>query len=187
MGCAILKYFGRAECGPDQMKMAKHGSDKTVHLLFDIGLIGKAVDGMLEIIGGIVLFIVNPGQIDGLLRMLTLHELGTDRHDAVANLLLHAAQHLASGTQTFAAFFLLWHGAIKVGLVWALFLKYPWAYPVAIFAFTLFLAYQFYRYSHTHSIWLVGLSVLDLFVIAVTWLEYKRLRTAGGLSKLRIK
>ena len=60
------------------MKMAKHDSDRTVHILFDIGLIGKAVDGMLEIIGGIALFVVNPGQIDGLLRMITLHELGKD-------------------------------------------------------------------------------------------------------------
>jgi uncharacterized membrane protein len=164
--------------------MAKHDSDKTVHLLFDIGLIGKAVDGMLEIIGGIALFVVKPGQIDGWLRMVTQHELSTDPNDVVANLLLHSAQHLSSSTQTFAAFFLLWHGAVKVGLVWALFRKHLWAYPVATFA--LFLAYQIYRYTNTHSIWLVALSVLDLFVIAITWLEYKRLRTSGGLNRFRI-
>jgi len=156
--------------------MAKHDSGKTVHFLFDIGLIGKAVDGLLEIVGGIVLLVVNPGQIDGLLRMTTLHELDEDPHDLVANFLLHAAQHLSSGTQTFAAFFLLWHGAVKVGLVWALFRKYLWAYPVAIIAFALFLAYQFYRYSHTHSVWLMGISILDVFVIVLTWLEYQRLR-----------
>ncbi|MCG6934044.1 MAG: DUF2127 domain-containing protein [Gallionella sp.] len=168
------------------MKMAIHHNDKTVHFLFDIGLIGKAVDGTFEIIGGIALFVVNPGQIDGLLRMITLHELSTDPHDIVANLLLHSVQHLASGTQTFAAFFLLWHGAVKVGLVWALFRKYLWAYPVAIFAFALFLAYQLYRYTHTHSIWLAALSALDLFVIAITWLEYRRLCTSGRLSRRRM-
>ena len=70
--------------------------------------------------------------------------------------------------------------------MWALFRKYLWAYPLAIIAFALFLAYQLYRYSHTHSIWLVALSALDLFVIAITWLEYRRVRTSGGLSKLRI-
>lgn len=164
------------------MKMAKNDNGKTVHFLFDIGLIGKAIDGMLEIIGGIALLVVSPGQIDGLLRMITLHELAKDPHDLVANLLLHAAQHLASSTQAFAAFFLLWHGAVKVGLVWALFRKYLWAYPVAIFAFALFLAYQLYRYSHTHSVWLAVLSALDLFVIAITWLEYRRVRTSGGLA-----
>jgi len=40
----------------------------------------------------------------------------------------------------------------------------------------LFLVYQIYRYSHTHSVWLLALSILDLFVIVLTWLEYQRLR-----------
>ena len=40
------------------------------HLLFDVGVIGKGVDGMLETIGGIVLFFVAPVQI---------HQLGCPR------------------------------------------------------------------------------------------------------------
>ena len=150
--------------------------DKTVHFLFDIGLIGKAVDGALEIIGGVVLIFVNPAQINGLVRIFTQHELGEDPHDVLANIFLHSVQHLTSGTRVFAAFFLLWHGAVKVGLVWALFRRHLWAYPVAILAFGLFLVYQGYRYSHTHSVWLLALSILDLFVIVLTWLEYQRLR-----------
>jgi len=136
------------------------------------------VDGLLEVIGGIVLFFVNPEQINGMLRVLTLHELSEDPHDVLANLLLHSVQNLSAGTKAFAAFFLLWHGVVKIGLVWALFRKYLWAYPFAIVAFGLFLAYQVYRYSHTHSVWLLALSILDLFVIVLTWLEYKRLRSS---------
>jgi len=166
--------------------MEQNDRDKTVHFFFDIGLIGKAVDGVLEVVGGIVLFFVNPGQISGMLRIFTQHELGEDPHDVLANIILHSAQHISSGTKVFAAFFLLWHGAIKVGLVWALFRKYLWAYPVAILAFVLFLVYQFYRYSHTHSVWLLALSILDLFVIAITWLEYNRLRASLGLRGLHI-
>jgi uncharacterized membrane protein len=155
--------------------------DKTVHLLFDIGLIGKAVDGVLEIIGGVVLLFVNPGQINGLMRILTRRELSEDHHDIIANFLMHSVQHLTNGTLVFASFFLLWHGAVKVGLVWALFRKHLWAYPTAILAFGLFLVYQLYRYSHTHSVWLLALSVLDLFVIVLTRLEYNRLRTSQRL------
>jgi uncharacterized membrane protein len=40
--------------------------------------------------------------------------------------------HLSANTQTFAALFLLWHGAVKVGLVIALLKNLRWAYPVAI-------------------------------------------------------
>jgi len=156
--------------------MEQDDRDKTVHILFDISLIGKAIDGVLEVIGGIVLFFVYPGQISGMLRIFTQHELSEDPHDVLANFLLHSAQHLSNGTKAFAAFFLLWHGVVKVGLVWALFRKRLWAYPVAILAFGLFLVYQIYRYSHTHSVWLLALSILDLFVIVLTWLEYQRLR-----------
>jgi uncharacterized membrane protein len=163
--------------------MEQNDRDKTVHILFDISLIGKAVDGVLEVIGGVVLFFVNPDQINGMLRVLTQHELSKDPHDVLANLLLHSVQNLSTGTEVFAAFFLLWHGVVKVGLVWALFRRHLWAYPIAIVAFGLFLAYQVYRYSHTRSVWLLALSILDLFVIVLTWLEYKRLRTSQKFHK----
>lgn len=156
---------------------------KAVHLLFDIGVIAKAVNGLLELAGGIALLLVSPAQINGLLRVVTRRELSRDPHDAVAGWLLHSAQHLSIGTETFAAFFLLWHGVVKVGLAVALLRKLRWAYPTAMAAFALFLAYQFYRYGQTHSAWLLAISVLDVVVIILTWLEYQRL---GRLGEFRL-
>ena len=155
--------------------------NKLIHRLFDIGLIAKAVDGVLEILGGAVLCFATPSQINWMAQLLTQHELGEDSHGVLANLLLHSVEHLSSGTKVFAAIFLLWHGAVKVGLVWALLQKQWWAYPIAMVAFALFLVYQIYRYSHTHSVWLIVLSFLDVFVILITWLEYKRLHTSREL------
>lgn len=156
--------------------MALRNRNEVVRALFYISVIGKAIDGALEIIGGIILFIVNPGQINWMLRVLTQHELSEDPYDVIAGLVLRSVQHLSTSTQAFAAFFLLWHGVVKVGLVWALLRKQLWAYPTAIIVFGLFLAYQIYRYTHTHSVWLIALSIIDVFVIVLTWLEYKRLR-----------
>lgn len=155
--------------------------DKTIHLLFDISLWAKFVDGVLEIIGGVLLLLVNPDQINHLVRLLTQGELSEDPIDFLATHLLHTANHLCSGTKIFGAIFLLWHGVVKVGLVWALLRKHLWAYPVAIIAFGLFVAYQIYRYVHTHSVWLLVLTVLDVFVIVITWLQYKRLRRSFDL------
>lgn len=155
---------------------------KLVHVLFDIGVISKGIDGVLEIVGGVLLFLVNPEQIGHVVRLLTQHELSEDPHDLVANYLLHGAQHLSASTQTFGAIYLLGHGIIKVGLVAALLRKRFWAYPAAMLAFLLFLVYQLYRYSDTHSTWLLVLSVVDVFVIVITWLEYRRLRAAHGFA-----
>lgn len=148
--------------------------DKAIHQLFNIGLIGKAVDGGLEILGAVLLFVVNSNQLSRWVRALTQHELSEDPDDVIVGFLLRSMRHLSSNTQMFAALFLLGHGVVKVGLVVALMRKYRWAYPLAMVIFGLFVAYQLYRYAHTHSIWLLALSLLDLFVIVITWLEYKR-------------
>ena len=162
--------------------MATQPKAHIVHLLFDIGVITKGIDGALEIIGGALLFFVSPDQLRHIARILTLHELSEDPHDIVANYLLHTAQHLSPSVTTFGAVYLLWHGVVKVGLVTALLRGQRWAYPAAIVAFLLFLLYQVSRYAHTHAPELLVLSVLDVLVIGLTWLEYRRLRASYVLS-----
>jgi uncharacterized membrane protein len=156
--------------------------DRIVHVLFDISVLSKGLDGVLEIVGGAVLLFISPVKVQTIVRLLTQHELSEDPHDLVATYLLNSTRHLSSGAQTFGAMYLLWHGAVKVALVTALLLKRRWAYPAAIVAFLLFLAYQLYRFSHTHAPELLVLSIVDVVVIILTWLEYKRLRTARAFA-----
>lgn len=153
---------------------------RLIPVLFDIGIIAKGIDGVLEILGGVLLLLVNPAQIHRVMRLLTQHELSEDPRDVVAHYLLNSTRHLSSGAKEFAAMYLLWHGAVKVGLVTALLLKRYWAYPLAIFAFCAFLVYQLYRYSHTGAPVLLVLSGFDAVVIVLTFLEYRRLRSARG-------
>jgi len=156
--------------------------ERLIHGLFDLGALAKGIDGVLEIVGGGLLFVVDPSQLHRVARLLLQHELSEDPDDVVATYLLRTAQHLSPGTQTFAAAYLLWHGVVKVGLVAGLLLRRRWAYPVAIVAFLLFLAYQLYRYTRTFSPELLALSVVDVVIIVLTWLEYARLRAAHGFS-----
>ena len=155
---------------------------RIAHVLFDISVVSKGLDGALEILGGVLLLFVNPMQIHNLIRALTEHELSEDPRDLVATYFRNSTQHLSGRAQAFAATYLLWHGVVKVTLVTALLLKRRWAYPTAILAFLLFLAYQLYRYSHTRAPELLVLSILDVFVIGLTWLEYRRLRTWHGFA-----
>lgn len=158
----------------------QHG--RFVGLIFYIGIIGKGIDGVLEVAGGVLLLLVDPVHIYNVVRVLTQHELSRDPHDVVATYILNGAQHLSTATQAFAAFYLVGHGLVKVILVMALLLKKRWAYPAAIVAFLFFVVYQLYRYSHTHSPPLLVLSAADVIVIVFTWLEYKRLRSSHSLS-----
>ena len=155
---------------------------RIIHLLFDVSVIVKGIDGVLEVGGGVLLLVTSPAAIHGAIRILTQHELSEDPHDLVASYLLNSTQHLTASTTIFAATYLLWHGVVKVALVTALLLKRRWAYPVAIIAFSLFLAYQLYRYSDTRSPELLVLSAFDVLIIVLTYLEYIRLRTSRASS-----
>ena len=160
---------------------------KIIQIFFKIGVISKGIDGVLEIAGGFMLLFITPQQIQSLIQALTQHELSEDPKDIIANYLLNSTYHLSPGTKNFAAIYLLWHGFVKASLVAALLLRKRWAYPVAIIAFFLFLIYQLYRYSHTSSPTLLVLSVVDIFVIILTWLEYRRLRKSNGFASSQIQ
>jgi uncharacterized membrane protein len=141
-----------------------------------VGILLKGLDGVLEILGGILLLLLSPEQITQAVVLLTEHELSRDPNDFIANHLLSAAQGFSGEAKTFAVLFLLSHGVLKVGLVWALLKSQLWAYPTAIAVFALFGVYQIYRYLLTPSALLVVLTVLDGFVIGLTWAEYRRLQ-----------
>jgi uncharacterized membrane protein len=152
---------------------------KILHKAFEIGILLKALNGLLEIGGGILLFWMNPATLNKIVILLTQSELSEDPKDIIANFLLKTASEFSVSTQLFGIVYLLSHGIIKIFLVTSLWQRRLWAYPAAIVFFTAFCIYQMYRYYFTHSTWLIFLTVLDLFVIVLTWIEYHRLKNAA--------
>lgn len=153
--------------------------EKLIHDAFDVGISIKGVDGVLEIIGGILFLFASPKRVSNIIDILTRHELSQDPNDIFANFLINTAHGFSTSAQFFGSLFLLSHGIIKVFLVGALWKGKHWAYPLAISIFSLFTVYQMYRYFLKPSPLLIILSILDVFVIILTWLEYKRMRKEG--------
>lgn len=144
--------------------------------LFLVGICLKGLDGAVELAAGAALLIVSPQFIVHAARFLTQDEITEDPRDLVANALRHAAAHMSFATEHFLAIYLLVHGVIKFGLVWALLARVLIAYPLAILIFAGFIAYQTYRFTHTHSLGLLALSAFDFLVIVLVWLEYRVLQ-----------
>lgn len=140
---------------------------------FHTGITLKGIDGLLEIIGGVLVWFVKPGELNEIARFIFQHELSRDPHDWIAVHVLHATEKLANADPAFASFFLLSHGVTKVALVTCLWMNKLWAYPLTIAVFAAFSGYQMYRYTHTHSVWLLVLTIFDLVLIYLTWAEYK--------------
>lgn len=156
------------------MTRAPHDRRWLVHWFFRIALVFKGLDGVLELVGGILAFTVSRSTISRMVVVLTQHELSEDPHDLVANALRHLAAHVTPDLQVFAAVYLLAHAVVKIGLVLALARSKLWAYPAAIAVFLAFAGYQLYRFAVGHAPAMLLLTVIDVGVIVVTWLEYRR-------------
>lgn len=138
---------------------------------FLVGIVLKGLDGVLEVVGGLLLLFVTPAAIDRITRALTQHELSEDPHDFIAVHVLNAAGRVTAGSLRFGAVYLLLHGAVKIGLVAALLKNKLWAYPWMIAFLVAFIVYQVYRLTIAFSIGLLGLTVFDAIVAALTWRE----------------
>lgn len=159
--------------------------ERRIHQIFEISIILKGLHALIECIGGVLLFFINTQTVVHLVKVLTQEELLEDPNDFVATHLVSLAQSYDVSTQRFYAFYLLSHGLIKVLLVIGLLRNKLWAYPVSLVALGLFIVYQLYRFSYTHGIGLIILTIFDIIVIALIYHEYRLVRrhsqpTSGG-------
>ena len=154
-----------------------------LHEAFIAGILIKGIDSILEILGGILLLSISPQYLNNLLLLLLRHEISEDPGDFLASHLAHWAQEWAVSSHIFAAVYLLWHGVAKLAVVVLLLKGKIWAYHAAIIFFLIFIFYQVYRYSRTHSPWLIVLTIFDIVVIYLTWAEYNRMKQHGIFGK----
>jgi uncharacterized membrane protein len=155
--------------------------EKNLHRIFLASVWIKALVGVGQIVAGTLLLLVRQATLTAFMLRASAPELTEDPHDWVASLLRTSANEWSTGTHTFASLYLIVHGVIKVLLVAGLLRRKMWSYPVSMWVLGAFIAYQLYRYSFTHSIWLILLSALDAVVIVLIHHEY-RVRKQHGFT-----
>jgi uncharacterized membrane protein len=145
---------------------------------FEIGILLKGLDGLLELIGGALLLAMSPATINRIVGTLTQHELSEDSHDVIASHLLRLSHGLTGQAVGLAAAYLLLHGIVKVVLVLALLRNKLWAYPWMIAFLVAFIGYQLYRIALHLTLGLSALTIFDGIIVWLTWREYRKQRTA---------
>ena len=147
--------------------------EKTIHRIFDISVALKGAHAIIEIVGGLLLYLVSTDRIVGWINDFSQEQLVEDPKDFIATHLLTFAEGFSVEQHDFYAFYLLSHGLVKIVIVAGLLREKLWAYPASFVVFGTFIAYQLYRYSYTHDLSLILLSIFDLFVIALAVHEYR--------------
>jgi uncharacterized membrane protein len=69
--------------------------------------------------------------------------------------------------------YLLLYGVTNVVFVVGLRVNARWVYPLTIFVSGAFSDYQVYRFNHTHSIAMLPLTISDVAIIYLTWMEWR--------------
>lgn len=153
--------------------------EKALHDVFIFSVWVKGLVGLLQTLGGSAFLIIPRQTMTDWIARLTAPEISSDPHDFIATLVRHTAEHWATGTQTFAGVYLLLHGVIKLILVAALLRRRMWSYPASMWVLGGFIVYQCYRYTFTHSPWLLALTALDVIVVALIHHEYGQRKRIG--------
>jgi uncharacterized membrane protein len=150
--------------------------EKRIHQIFVVSVLFKGAHALIEIVGGIALYLISTATIISAINRWSYDELVEDKNDWIATHLLQFAQTFSVAEHHFYAFYLLSHGIIKSALVIGLLREKLWAYPASFAVFGAFIAYQLYRFSFTGDVGLILLSIFDAFVIVLAVHEYRLLR-----------
>jgi uncharacterized membrane protein len=145
-----------------------------LHESFRVSIILKGLHALLETVGGIVLLKVPAQTLNRVVMSILTQDFSRDPNDFVIRHLHRAFERLADGGSHFASWYLLSHGGVKLCLVLALLWNKLWAYPLMIVMLSAFIGYQMYRFTLTHSVAMIVLTVFDLIVIVLTWIEYRQ-------------
>ncbi|HVO90348.1 MAG TPA: DUF2127 domain-containing protein [Casimicrobiaceae bacterium] len=140
--------------------------------LFDVGVMIKGVDGMIETVAGLLL-LFRATALESWIWVWIAHRPGERHGDLLATLLARLATALESDARNFAIYYLIGHGVVKVFLAVSLLRERMWAFPISIAFFGLFVAYQLHRYALHHSPVLLGLALLDIAVIVLIAREWQ--------------
>ncbi|MDO8514367.1 MAG: DUF2127 domain-containing protein [bacterium] len=150
-----------------------------LHLLFEVGVVIKGLHALLELVTAFVVYFLGSSALLFVTR-ISENELADDPNDIFMNLFVNQATHVFTSARGFVVIYLIVSAIINLILVGALLSNRLKAYPVSIGIVSLFVFYQMYRISITHSPWL---TLFTLFDIAVMYLIYEEYKHQKGLRE----
>ena len=146
-----------------------------IHDAFEVGITLKALHAVLQITGSIFLFTAAT-KVGSWLELISGFELKEDPGSWIANYMTNLGGYLTQGSHYFPAIYLLVYGILNLFLAFCLWRKKLWAYPLASSLYSLLVLYQIYRFFTFYSGTLLVFTLIDISVIMLTVLEYKRIQ-----------
>jgi uncharacterized membrane protein len=134
--------------------------------------------GVLRVIIGVE-FLQRVGQpLSEFLYTLMSHELTGKTGDAVLEKIYTVFEtHDFTVTYFIASYFIFW-GVVDIVLSGCLLKHIHKAFPITMLLIAFFIAYGLFRFTFTHSIVLLSIICIDLLILFLVNIEYKKLKAS---------
>lgn len=152
------------------------GKKHLLNIYFYIVLVFKTLTSLMELIGGILMFIIKHDNLKNLINTIALPELQRDPNDILMNSLIEFGKDFSIGSQYTVALFMIVQGSAKLIVIWLLIKKKVWAYPLAAAVFFAFITYEIYSFINNNSLIVLGATLIDVAFIVIIILEYRLMK-----------
>ncbi len=151
-------------------------SPASLTLFFRLSMWWRIVYGILRVVLGVA-FLQRVGQpLSEFLYTIMSHELTGKTGDAVLEKIYMLFEpHDFTVTYFIASYFIFW-GVVDVVLSGCLLRHIYKAFPVTMLLIAFFIAYGLFRFTFTHSLILLAIICIDVFILFLINVEYKKLK-----------
>lgn len=150
-------------------------SPRNMSFLFQVSMYWRIIYGVLRLILGVAFLRLIGQSLADLVYVLMAHELTGTTGDAVLEkIYVLFATHEFTVTYFIAAYFIFW-GVIDIIISLCLLTHIRVAFPIAMGLIVLFICYGIFRLTHTHSLVLFGVIIIDIGILYLINYEYKKL------------
>ncbi|MGO2644903.1 MAG: DUF2127 domain-containing protein [Lactococcus cremoris] len=146
--------------------------EELLDVSFNAMLLGKSIFAFVEFLSGLLLIFI---PLD-LIKSTIQHLAASIAFAPLSSMITNAGERLTSDATLFAVIYLLLHGALKLVTLALLWRKILCSYPLSIVLLVGFITYQMFEFFNHGAISILVLCVVDLVMIALTLLEYRKLK-----------
>lgn len=143
--------------------------------VFYASLILKGIDGLIEAIVAFVILFFNPPRMQHIIDLVGQGVIAQHHQQLFLGLDTYVDTHYTDQLRYFLVIYLLIHAAIKLVSVVGLLMNKRWAYPFALITLGILVLYQLHEIIFVKpSIFMILLTVFDVFILWLIWREYKQ-------------
>lgn len=144
--------------------------------LFKIGMWWRIFYGALRLMLGFALLKIIGRPVIDVVTWVLSHEFIQDPSDVLLTTARMVLSHHSYYVTYFLAFYFIFWGVTDVVLSISLLREQLWSFPISMYVIGLFILYEAFRFLHTHSLILLSVIVIDIFILLLIYTEYKKLQ-----------